>query len=309
MRIFPSIITRIADIILRQSGDDYRYVYDPDHRNRPQGTFWETDSGWSNDPKDDPKSENKFENETNYTYELTPDDNKYFEAVKEAENTGDFSVVQRMVDEKIKQSGCFWHGTPSGDLRGGGTGLHVGTRQAAMEALEARIGIPADGKAWDGTREYGKTLLAGRNRIRTGQFGQYRECGYNSRENGKNLPEEDFYPQDYTVPVLSGNTPMDLTWKPWIRPVMIVGPMSNTPDSYMSDSRANGQMRSQLTKGNAKRGYYYRNEGEHVGSISAVLPNGNAIKVKTNSPVTYDDLGNIIPLSQRFNSKSNDIRY
>ena len=47
----------------------------------------------------------------------------------------------------------FWHGSPSGDLRGGKTGLHVGTKLAATEALEARIGIPAKG-SWNGKKEY-----------------------------------------------------------------------------------------------------------------------------------------------------------
>jgi hypothetical protein len=50
--------------------------------------------------------------------------------------------------------GVFWHGSPSGDLRGGKSGLHVGTKEAAKQALEARIGIPADGKGWSGDREY-----------------------------------------------------------------------------------------------------------------------------------------------------------
>ncbi len=56
----------------------------------------------------------------------------------------------------------IWHrGSATGDLRGGKTGLHLGTFKAAKQALEATIGIPVEGE-WDGHREYGKTLLCGR---------------------------------------------------------------------------------------------------------------------------------------------------
>ena len=65
----------------------------------------------------------------------------------------------------------FYHGTP--DTISGTRGIHVGTKLAATQALEARIGVPAEG-SWDGTREYGKTLLAGKKRLaeisRVGRF-------------------------------------------------------------------------------------------------------------------------------------------
>ena len=55
----------------------------------------------------------------------------------------------------------FYHGTP--DERhwqhGAVNGIHVGTEEAAHQALNARIGRPLEGR-WDGTREYGKTLLS-----------------------------------------------------------------------------------------------------------------------------------------------------
>ena len=40
----------------------------------------------------------------------------------------------------------FWHGSASGDLRGGRTGLHLGTYQAAKQALEAHISVPSNGR-------------------------------------------------------------------------------------------------------------------------------------------------------------------
>ena len=233
-------------------------------------------------------------------------DADYLRAVE----AGDMETAQRMVDARLGEVGAMWHGTPSGDLRGGISGLHVGTKQAATEALEARIGIPADGKGWDGTREYGKTLLAGRNRIESGQFGKYRLTGYNAGEPGKSLPLDDFYPADYAVAATVGNgVKVDFSWKPYVRPVLVVGETSNSRFSPMSDSRANAQMKAGLKKGNARRGFFYRNEAEDIGSVSAVFPDGESIRVKLPDAVTYDDAGNVIPLSERFNEASDDIRF
>ncbi|MBP9870279.1 MAG: hypothetical protein KBC53_02110, partial [Nitrosomonas sp.] len=224
-------------------------------------------------------------------------DSKYLDAV----NSGDMEKAQKLVNDKLAIIGAYWHGTPSGDLRGGMTGLHVGTKQAAMEALEARIGIPADGRGWDGTREYGKTLLAGRDRVASGQFGKYRDSGYNI-----DSPKDDFYAEDHELPTVGNDVKVDPSWKPWIRPVLIVGDMDKRKKT---DSAANSLMYKLLSQGKATRGFYYENDGEDAGSVSAVLPNGDHVKIKLPDAVTYDDEGNVIPLSERFNKDNNDIRF
>ena len=71
---------------------------------------------------------------------------------KQGEGTG------HIVDKIDLSPKVWYHGSVSGDLRGGRTGLHLGTYEAATQALEARIGVPAEGE-WDGKREYGKTKL------------------------------------------------------------------------------------------------------------------------------------------------------
>lgn len=68
-----------------------------------------------------------------------------------------------------------------------------------------------------------------------------------------------------------------MTSRPNITAYDIVGPMSNTPHSPHEDFKANGYMSAQIKKGTARRGYYYKNEGEDVGSISAVVPPGGAL--------------------------------
>ena len=54
--------------------------------------------------------------------------------------------------------------------------------------------------------------------------------------------------------------------------------MTNTNTSPYPDFKANGYMSATIKKGNAKRGFYYRNESEDYGSISVVVPNGSCVK-------------------------------
>lgn len=162
----------------------------------------------------------------------------------------------------------MWHGTPSGDLRGGISGLHLGTHEAARQALNARIGAPAQGD-WTGLRVYGETPLAGRNTILSRD--RYGLSGYNM-----DAPTEDYIPTKTLR--YANNQEMPMTVEPVIYPFRIVGPMSNSFYSPMSDMRANAKMKEMLTKQQARRGYYYKNEGEDVGSISAVVPGGNHVE-------------------------------
>ena len=178
-----------------------------------------------------------------------------------------------------ENSNVWWHGSPSGDLRGGTSGLHLGTKGAALDALRARIGVPADGSMWDGTKEYGRTLLAGKNTLN--KMGKYLITGHNAY-----APEGDYYPHEHPkgMPTVGNGVPVDPSWRPFLRPFKIVGPMTNSPNSPHGDSRANAMMKASLTKGNAKSGYYYTNDGEDSGSISAVVPNGSHIE-----PVDQDN--------------------
>ena len=181
-----------------------------------------------------------------------------------------FDTARPQVSKTDKS--IFWHGSDNGDLRGGTTGLHIGTFQAAKEALEARIGVPAEGE-WDGTREYGKTKLAGRktlDRIEK-ETGKYIKTGHNV---GSDLPENDYFPQERSYRATYSNGELvPLNAMPVIEPVKITGKMTNSTWSPHDDYKANGYMKAALKKGNAKNGYYYKNEAEDYGSISAVVPN------------------------------------
>ena len=174
----------------------------------------------------------------------------------------------------------YWHGTASGDLRGGLTGLHVGTRQAAEDALHATIGFPVEGD-WDGTREYGQTKLCGKNTLKErGIFPTGFNCGH-SQQGYTTFPDEDFYPTEYSGRATFSNGELvPFEAKPDIFELDIIGKMSNHPGRPHGDWQANGRMAGLLKRGKARRGYFYKNQGEDSGSISAVLPSQTHILKK-----------------------------
>ncbi len=192
-------------------------------------------------------------------------------------NKGEKASIEQMLGDEIRFQDnapngkkIYWHGSVSGDLRGGASGLHLGTKQAAKEALESRIGVPAQGE-WDGTREYGKTLLAGQKRLREIEKNEKR---YVLTGKNASAPEEDYYPADGDLKYPNGDkVPMDV--KPNIQGFTLKGKMTNSPQNAHPDFKANGYMSAAIKKGNAKSGYFYKNEAEDYGSISAVVPNGS----------------------------------
>ncbi len=191
------------------------------------------------------------------------------EKVLQNENINHLSFLKEGVSRTDHT--IYWHGSASGDLRGGASGLHVGSWKASTEALEARIGVPATGE-WDGTREYGETLLMGKENLRAlAQSGTDKITGYNV-----GAPEEDYYPTE--ILKYPDGTDMSMSVKPDIKPYKIVGEMTNTPRNPYDDFKANGYMKAQLKRGTAKRGYFYNNEVEDNSYPSATVPNGSHLE-------------------------------
>lgn len=186
----------------------------------------------------------------------------------------------------------WWHGSASGDLRGGQSGLHLGTKLAATQALESRIGTPADGMGWTGDTEYGKRLLAGTKTLN--KMGPYNETGIRAGSRDIDYPEEDHYAGDYFKqnpsehPKYPDGTKMPLDVKPSVEPYYITGSMNNHPGAPYGDWKANGYMKGALKRGTARNGYYYENQGEDSGSISAVVPNGDHVKAAPGHSI-YND--------------------
>jgi hypothetical protein len=177
-------------------------------------------------------------------------------------------ILEGILKENLIQ---FYHGSTDKNLAGK-NGIHVGSKLAATQALQARIGVPAEGE-WDGTREYGKTKMAGKKTLdrREKELGYFLKTGYNI---GPDIPEEDYYPEKRTkLPTYSDGSTIDLNSRPIIFPVKIKGSMNNTVRNPKTDTAANSLMMRSLRKGNARNGFYYINDGEDAGSISAVVPN------------------------------------
>ena len=162
----------------------------------------------------------------------------------------------------------FYHGTTDKNLIGD-NGIHVGTYKAAKQALEARIGVPVNGE-WDGSKKYGETLIAGKNRLKDfHKKGIYCDTGYNC---GNDIPDNDYLPIDRKKRAsYSDGTLISLDSYPVIFEVKIIGDME---EEILSDQKANelGNNRSNNV------GYYYKNIGEDADSISAVVPNEKWLK-------------------------------
>jgi len=180
----------------------------------------------------------------------------------------------RTLTSKTAGAGLYyWHGSPSGELRGSRSGIHIGSRLAAKQALEARIGSRADGKDWDGTQSYGDTLLAGKDTLK--KIGVH-ETGFNTHG-----ITEDFYLKDHpeVKAKYSSGDLVPLQSKPNLFQVKLIGPMSNTVHTPYDDFKANGYMAASIKRGNAKKGFFYKNVSEDEGSISAVVPNAAHLEI------------------------------
>jgi hypothetical protein len=178
-------------------------------------------------------------------------------------------VRTTLYEISTKKVDVFYHGGTDKNLNGK-HGIHIGTYEACKQALNARIGVPLDGD-WDGTKVYGKTLLRGKNTLSGSEA-----TGYNC---DKDVPDVAYYPsQRNELPKYSDGSYIDINCLPTIFPVVIVGKMSNSQYSPHSDTMANSLMYRSLKKGNAKSGFYYINDAEDEGSISAVVPDKSFLK-------------------------------
>ena len=183
-------------------------------------------------------------------------------------------------DQEILKNGypLFYHGTTDKNLIGK-TGIHIGSKMAATQALQAKIGVPAKGE-WDGTRKYGKTLLAGKKTLEKMNLitGYDPIINFNATED---VPDEDYYPsqREKKATYFSSKELIPINSKPIVFQVLIIGKMGNRYDNPITDSKANKIMYNNLKHGKANQGYYYTNEYEDEMSVSAVVPNSTFLKV------------------------------
>lgn len=151
------------------------------------------------------------------------DRQRLFEMMKKLNPSFEMQITEQLIFKDGYP--LFYHGTTNKNLSGK-TGIHVGTKMAATQALQAKIGVPAKGE-WDGTREYGKTLLAGKNTLKKLNYilGYDPIMNFNATED---VPEENYYPGDRKkrATYFSTDKLIPLDCKPIIFPVIIIGEMS-----------------------------------------------------------------------------------
>ena len=225
--------------------------------------------------------------EPDIRYSLSEADNAYMDAA----NRGDTETAQRMVDKAASGAGYNYRGVHRATVFdkskiGSGAGLQFG--DGFYVSLEIKDKATAD----YADSAYGKVKMDLYVKMQS------------PLELGKPISEE-------TVARLSE----DLMWfgdddsvKYGVAPEVVQRQLTSG-DSYEQMeairwlSKENGMKISELLKKYGFDGIISANE--YV--TQAVVWDEN--QLKSADPITYDDAGNVIPLSERFNPENNDIRY
>lgn len=234
---------------------------------------------------------------TRYSLSLDAD---YLDAV----SRGDMAVAQKMVDEAARDAGydvTTYHGTDKDftefqTLYDREFGYHVGTKKAAEDRIQYRL----NGKVLKLYTRLGKTIKT------TDVFGYF-----------AGMHDYIFYVRGEMDKVSDTEFLESMGRKKKFK--------NRFPDSEILDKlhnayiefKENGnksskakevvELTQQYLKSIGVDSISYVNAYEGVGSTSYLLMNPN--QVKSADTVTYDDDGNVIPLSERFNEINPDTRY
>ena len=205
-----------------------------------------------------------------------PSDAPYLSAV----NHGDMEEAQRLVDEKAKEAGYIYgkvyHGTPNNDFTEFKDGFIFFT---SNEDTASEYRDPGDmwRTRYEGGRTLGSYIKIENPLILDNSYSDYRN---------EHTPWQEWKPTVYgRVPDNAMNA-MDVAER--AKELGYDGVViRNDKDTKWSDSSQ-----------------YLKNRGRGDTIIAF-----NAEQIKSADPVTYDEEGNVIPLSERFNTEKRDFRY
>lgn len=226
---------------------------------------------------------------------------------------GDMQAAQQMVDMAAKDAGYgvkSYHGTgeqfnvfSETDGSDGDIGFHFGSKTAATDRLND---VTAAGKRNDRRQVSSPRLITAylslNNplRLKENRLGVWHDIDilnqiFDNENGGKNphpsfeSDQEAFYNDELEVNITNvfGETESVSYFD------APVGSRNAWMDSYL--------------KSKGFDGIVYKNEVEDKGSDSYIVFDPSQIKVA--DPVTRDDAGNVIPLSERFNPETSDIRF
>ena len=189
-------------------------------------------------------------------------------------------------DEFARQPGTWHHGTVNGMIDPGNTGFHVGSLYAAKMALGSHLrrrvddmGQYVDRKRWDMDPHLPSTL------------------GYRTearKSPGFIAPTGHVDPDSPDTGDWDNPEPYVYTSDPKVIPGRIVRPMANNTQTPRGDAEVNerAQEGEQQETG---IGEFYKNDAEHVGSVSAMLPSRQHFKTHEDYLVEARSKGKKIP--------------
>lgn len=259
-------------------------------------------------------SKESKQNAPQMSRKLTPEQRKLDEDYMAAVERGDMETAQRMVDEAAKQA---MPGTKAVDKNGKLLRAYHGTKEQFTAFLRDEIGslgrfegsgfnfTPSEGRA----KNYGgnvlsvyldisKPLNAQKKTITVPQLAQIiRQAD----------PTGDNIIANYASSVNDYGTERFVARESLLVARSIWDFCENDVDIYSALSVANIDAEG-LIETFEKLGYDGAIHYDGYGEIKTLIA-FSSNQIKSADPVTYDDDGNVIPLSERFNEKKDDIRF
>lgn len=234
-------------------------------------------------------------------YSITPQqDADYMDAV----NRGDMEAAQRMVLEAAKAA---MPNTKVVDENGNPLLMSHNTNNEGFYTFDkGRIGT-GQGQAFLGigfnfSRGYGSSIYGNRN------ISAYLNAENPLRSDGKTLSKMDIRSIIMELNKKNGVDRIEDSWGSMNDAVNALYDYGGDLDVYATIGITYSGESVDVMDAFAKRGYDSTIEYNDNGEImNAVVFDSN--QIKSADPVTYDDQGNVIPLSKRFNKRSDDIRY
>lgn len=222
---------------------------------------------------------------------VTPQMDADYMAAVEA---GDMDSAQRMVDEAAKKAGYdigpVWHGTTAEFTKFDRN--TVGQKDSGMLGEGFYFSTNEETASWYGNMAtFPKNFFDQDFRNKSPFFsrGKSRIGRFFLRGNILNVPEKRFY-EEATDKLMA------------MAKVLGLDPETATSKQVSNEAVAQGYDGAQITFGD-------KSSSMRAAQRQTETVVYNPSQIKSADPVTYDDAGNVIPLSERFNEQSQDIRY
>jgi len=132
-----SYINRIAESLI--DGDDYDYIYDPEHKERPPSGYFKTEHGWSNF-QENPQQQNSQDSNLTTSQKQVQAISPYYDKLVESYEFGNekaLGSIQKIVNWSAKQMGydlVAYHGSNNPNIEV----FNIGMNNAIFVAQERK---------------------------------------------------------------------------------------------------------------------------------------------------------------------------